>query len=75
MTPRGPPRLSKRHLGGAVADGGDGLFRLLRGPAELPSASLAHIREQGYVVLPELNPKQVQPMAGRLTEEAWHTLY
>ena len=40
----------------AAADGGEALgqLRLLRGPAELPSVSLAHLRENGWVVLTEL---------------------
>ena len=39
-----------------AAGGGEALgqLRLLRGPAELPSVSLAHLRENGWVVLTEL---------------------
>ena len=44
----------------SVADEGWGesgqRFGVLRGPCELPSASLSHLREHGWVVLPELLP-------------------
>ena len=43
------------HDGLRVRVGGDQeIFRLLRGPCELPSESLAHLRQEGWVVLPQL---------------------
>ena len=44
------------HADGSPVAVGDGSteFRLMRGPSALPSESLRHLREEGWVVLPEL---------------------
>lgn len=54
--PHGAARAGEQGRLCTAADGGEALgqLRLLRGPAELPSVSLAHLRENGWVVLTEL---------------------
>ena len=44
------------------------VFRCVRGPADLPSVSLSHLREEGWVALPELvHPETVADMKAMMT--------